>query len=398
MTTSSNKTATAGAETAFPNVERVNLYEFGYEKAGTVKGDPELFASYLNRIANGDLVEQNYKGISDERKKERQDQIKELEAKQKEIETSNSKIEKEITEKEKKIDEFREEILKIRDVRNSDHEKLKRESFSPFKFSVNLFILIMLTGYLFFFYVSAAYKALYVDLEEIADKIAAGAGVGSIMPQPVELMEALSFNFLLFLVPFVFYAFGWAFHILLDLQQKIKALYISLLVAVTFVVDFLLALLIHNQIEQAKEMMGGEMQPWSTSSNFYIILFLGFLVYVVWSLLLDSMLREWDKRKITDNVKKIIKHLSGDVKRLNAKLVPVQEVKESILAYREDIATVMHGNLKKYIEQFSSGWISYLSPENMKVVKERCLGIKKDFEEKHGVKPGIVKVVSKKSI
>ena len=38
-------------------VERVNLYEFGYEKAGSVKGDPDVYAAYLDRILNGDLVE-----------------------------------------------------------------------------------------------------------------------------------------------------------------------------------------------------------------------------------------------------------------------------------------------------------------------------------------------------
>src|SRR5690349_18739839 len=36
------------------HVDRVNLYDFGYEKSGSVKGDPDLYASYLNRIINGD--------------------------------------------------------------------------------------------------------------------------------------------------------------------------------------------------------------------------------------------------------------------------------------------------------------------------------------------------------
>ena len=345
-------------EKAVHQTERVNLYEFGYEKSGAAKGDPELFKSFLTRIANGDLVEQNYKGISDEQKKERQEEIKQLESKQKEIEAGNAKLEKEIGEREKKIDEFREELLKIREVRNNDHEKLKRETFSPFKFSVNVFLLVMLSGYLFFFYVSTAYKALYLDLDKIAESIAAGQGLGSIMPQPYELSEAMRFNFLLFLVPFVFYAFGWAFHVLLELKQKIKALFVGLLIAVTFTVDFLLALLIHSGLEKAAMMTGLEEKHWSSSPDFYIILSLGFLVYIIWSLLLDSLLREWDKRKITDNIKKIIKHHQGDIKKLQKKIIPVQEIKDLIIAYREEIATVMYGNLKKYIEQFSSGWIA----------------------------------------
>jgi len=377
-------------------VERVSLYDYGYEKSGVAKGDPDLFKSFLTRIANGDLVEENYKGISDEEKKDRRQQIKELEAQKKEIDKNNAQVEAEIKEKEDKIDELRQDILKIREVRNEDHEKIKRESFSPLKFSINLFILSMLSIYLFFFYVSTAYKALYVDFEKIAENIAQGVGIGSIMPQPYELAEAIQYNYLLFLVPFVFYAFGWAFHILLEMRHNIKILYISLLVGVTFAVDFLLAFIIHKNVNMAKDLMGLETEAWSESATFYIILSLGFLVYIIWSILFDSLMKEWDKKKILSNIRKIIKHLQKDVARLQAKLTPADEIKARIAMYQEDLSTVMYGSLKKYIEQFSSGWLAYLTPKTMAGIKDRCLSVKIDFEEKHGIKPGLVKVISKR--
>jgi len=379
------------------NVERVNLYDFAYEKAGTVKGDPDVYASYLDMIINGDLVEEPYKGFTEEEKKDRLKEIKELEKKKKELDAGNASIEAEIKEKEKKIEIHRQDLLKIRESRAKDTEKLKTETFSPMKFSINLFILLFLTGYLFFFYVSAAYKALYVDFEAIAEGIAAGAGVGSIMPQSYELIEALQFNFLLVLVPFVFYAFGWAFHVLLDMKGNLKIVYLSLLIAVTFTVDFLLAMIIHNNIESAKELMGLSTEHWSSSSTFYIILAFGFLVYIVWSILLDSMLREWDKRNVTRNIKKIIQHFQNDIKVLEGKLADTASIQRQIIDYREDIATVMYGNLKKYIDQFSAGWTSFLSPANMKDAKENCIAFKKSFEDKHDIKAGTVKVVNKKS-
>ncbi len=396
MATNTDTNNSNNQEKAVHQIERVNLYDFGYEKSGNVKGDPEIFRSYLNRIANGDLVEENYKGLTDDEKKERREQIKKLEKDQLDAESNNSKVEAEIQVKEKKVDEFRQELLKIREVQNSDHEKIKKETFSTFRFSLNLFILIALSVYLFFFYVSAAYKALYVDFEKVADNIAQGIGTGSIMPGPYELAEAIQYNYLLFLVPFVFYAFGWAFHIILELQQKIKYALLGLLIAVTFTVDFLIALIIHNNIETAKELMGLSTTKWSASPTFYIILFLGFLVYIIWSILLDSLLREWDKRKITGNIRKIIKHLRADIEILQARIHPVQPVKDQIAVYREDLDTVMYGNLKKYVEQFSSGWVAYLSPDNMRAVKERCLGIKKDFEDKLGIRPGVVKVIARR--
>lgn len=377
--------------------DRVNLYDFGYEKSGSVKGDPDVYASYLNRIVNGDLVEEPYKGFSDEEKKERLKQIKDLEKKLKEKDEANAKIEAEVKEKEKSVEKYRKDLLQIRETRAKDKDKMKGENFSIVKFSLNLFILSMLSIYLFFFYVSATYKALYVDFEGIAEALAAGEGTGSIMPGPGELAAALQFNYLLFVVPFVFFAFGWAFHIILESKQKMKKVYLGALIGVTFIVDFLLAMIINNNTENAKSLMGLQTTPWYASASFYIILFLGFLVYIIWSILLDAILREWDKRESINNLKRIIAHLNGDMKALKAKLADTTAIKKQIADYREDISTVMYGNLKKYIDQFSSGWITYLSPSNLKDTKEKCMHIKKEFEEKNEIKSGTVKVISKRA-
>jgi len=78
-------------------------------------------------------------------------------------------------------------------------------------------------------------------------------------------------------------------------------------------------------------------------------------------------------------------------------MADVSSMKKQIADFREDISTVMVGNLKKYIDQFSSGWIAYLAPASMKDVKEKCLTLKREFEEKNDIKSGMVKVVSKRS-
>ena len=381
---------------AIHKIDRVNLYDFGYEKSGNVKGDPDVYALFLKRIINGDLVENNTEILSDAEKKEKFREIKELEKQLHDLEEANAKVEEQISLKEKDIDKYRKDLLQIRERRAKDKELMKSESFSVLKFSLNLFVLSMLSIYLFFFYVSAAFKALYVDFEGIAERIAQGEGTGSIMPGATELAEALQYNYLLFVVPFVFYAFGWAFHIILELKHKARFVFLSMLIAVTFIVDFLLAMIISNNTESAKELMGLTATPWSQSPSFYIILFLGFLVYIIWSILLDSLLREWDKKEITHNLRKIIRHLNDDAKILKQKLATLAPIKNKIADYREDASVVMSGNLKRYVDQFSSGWISYLAPANMKDVKETCLAIKKDFEEKNNIRSGTVKVTNRR--
>lgn len=377
------------------NTERVNLQDFGYTKSGSVQGDPEVYTSYLERILNGDLVEENYKGLTETQRKEKWEKISELEKVYDETVKNNSKIEQEIAKKEKQIEEHRKEVLQIREKKAEDHEKLLRESFSPLKFSINLVILIMLTGYLFFFYVSTAYKALYNDFDKIASGLYEGISTGSIMPGPYELSEALRYNYLLFLIPFVFYAFGWAFHVLLELKHRAKFIFLGLLISITFVVDLLLALIIHNNIQSALELMGLNTKSWNQDATFYIILFLGFLVYIIWSILLDSLLREWKKRQITHNLKKIIQHLRKDIKELQNKIMPAEQINSEITRLRDEVNTFVQGNLKGYIDQFSSGWISFLAPDSMKEKKNQCLNIRSEFIEKHSIQPGIVKVIKK---
>ena len=385
-------------EKAIHQTEYVNLQDFGYEKSGNVKGDPDIYTSYLNMILNGDLVDEKFSGLNEDEKPEKRSKLKELEAKLDETSLQNENLNAQIKEKQDKIDVRREELLDIRKKYEDDPEAMKRETFSPFKFSISTFILIMLTGYLFFFYVSAAFRALYTDFEGIASRIAAGLGTGSIMPQPAELAEALRYNFLLFLVPFVFYAFGWAFHVILELKHKYKFVFLGGLIGVTFFVDFLLALLIHNNLEYAKELMGLATKSWAADPAFYMILFLGFIVYLLWSILLDSVVREWAKRLVTVNLKKIVKHLRNDVKELQSKIMPEESIRFDIANLREDIGTVILGNLKSYIDQFTTGWISYLSPQNLKEVKVKCVNIKKEFEEKHSIKSGTVKVIKRRGI
>ncbi|MGD2035261.1 MAG: hypothetical protein PVF73_09415 [Bacteroidales bacterium] len=378
------------------SAERTNLQEFAYSKSGSVQGDPDVYASYLDRILNGDLVDEQYKGLSENERKEKREKIRDLEKALDDTKKNNAKFEQEVKVKEKQIEEHRAELLQIRQKRAENREELTRESFSSLKFGVNLFILVFLTAYLFFFYVSAAYKALYVDFEGIAERLAEGLSTGSIMPQPYELSEAIRYNYLLFLVPFVFYAFGWAFHIMLDLKHRAKYVFISLLITVTFIVDLLLALIIHTNTESAKELMGLATIKWSQNPTFYIILFLGFLVYIIWSILLDSLLREWKKRQVTLNLKRIIKHLRKDIRILEEKIMPEELIVNEINILRDEVNTFVQGNLKGFIDQFTTGWISYLAPDNLKSVKTKCLNIRDEFVEKHKIQPGIVKVIKAK--
>ena len=108
------------------HVDRVNLYDFGYEQSGTVKGDPDMYIAYLDRIVNGDLVDTKYHGFSDEERVERVKQVKELEKELEEAEKTNEQFDQDIKKKEGEIDEYRQEMLNIREIRAKDNEDCTR--------------------------------------------------------------------------------------------------------------------------------------------------------------------------------------------------------------------------------------------------------------------------------
>src|SRR6478609_10384563 len=78
------------------HIDQVTLYDYGYEKSGSVKGDPEVYLSFLNRILNGDLIEEPHTQQIEKRKAECFAHITLLEQKLSEIEAENNRVQTEI--------------------------------------------------------------------------------------------------------------------------------------------------------------------------------------------------------------------------------------------------------------------------------------------------------------
>ena len=117
-----NSSVSSQTKKAVPQVEYVNLQEFGYEKSGNVKGDPEVYTSYLNMILNGDLVDEKFSGLNEDDKPEKRSKLKQLESKLEETSQQNEKINAQIKEKKDKIDVRREDLLDIRKKYEDDPE------------------------------------------------------------------------------------------------------------------------------------------------------------------------------------------------------------------------------------------------------------------------------------
>jgi hypothetical protein len=373
------------------SVKRINLRQYGYEQSGQNSGNVDAFNAELELIYQGNLIDESLTlEISDSEKAKIREEIVKIDNDKINIDKSIKEKELEKSEIIRRIEYIKKEIEQIK--LGNKLEGINGFVFSPLKFTLNLFFLLMLSFYLFLFYVSAAYRVFYTNTDEIASNMADGLDSITILPSPYELSDALHYNYLLLFVPFIFYAFGYALHVALEKKGYLKFLFASSLIVVTFILDFLLAYKIHYNTESAKEMIGLSAEVWSKSSTFYIILFMGFVVYMIWSLLLDSLMKEWKKRDVLNKRAEIINELQLEIaliekaiNSLNFDIINLENQKK-VKVDSLDNTKIPILFIKQSISEFYAGWIQFLSGfENYKSRLEDCRLAHDNFLIKHNL-------------
>jgi hypothetical protein len=357
-----------------------NISDWAYKEAGKCEGSNLVFENKLDFVHNGNIVDAKLKNLEaniqndnnkEQNKSRLEETINEIKSKDEECGTLKHKIEQ--------IDEEINELISGK-INGSSIVPV----FSTLKFSINLFFLIMLSAYLFLFYVSAIYKALYLNEDSIAENFATGLSSISVFPEPREINIALQDNLVVIFAPFVFYAFGYAMHLFMELKSKVKYLYITLVIAVTLALDTIIALLIHNNVNSAKELVGFEKEPWMTSSMFWVILLMGFVVYIIWSVLFDGLLKEWKKRDPLVALRKQKNQLSDKLMQLSTLVNNLKKQKESIenslKPNQPRVITYSVSEMKTSLMLVKDGWIRYLvNIENSEDRQRECNQIFNNF-------------------
>ncbi len=326
--------------------EKENLQEFGYISSGKSSGDPVQFRSYLNGIYNGDISDINSSKLTENQVSNINSKIKELD---KNIE--NNKLELEEIKKE--------ENLPI---------------FDRVRFIISMFIFAGLTIFSYFFYLSIINKALFLVFKDLD---CASASRLNILPSQIELEQAISNSYFILIVPFVVFALGWILHMVLDnpkLRIIHRNIYISSLLLITFALDFLLASYIHKNMDAVKEYCGyGTSEAWYASPTFYIIVFMGFLVYIFWSLILNNILQQLEKSNKRKYIQRKTEHIKADIEALKKRKDRQINLLENKI-----------GNIVGSIDIFHQGWNMYMNnfPERFAANKKVCEEVRNEFNEK----------------
>lgn len=358
-------------------VEIVKLSEWGYEKSGLYRGDPMALENFLRRIKEGHLVDV---GFDEHQQYQRKKNASEkLLAKQQEKEqaegTKNQIREHHLPAKEKEIGEKKDEI---HEVKREAVEKTLHTGYSNARFWLLSTLCVLVGIYLIFFYASVINAAFFRNMQQVVEQADSNNVVlllNSIF-DPTGIFSGGTKLLFVYLAAAVFFAFGLVPYALSKSEGKYPWIKVVLFLLATLVIDGMLAYKIDQGMHELKTMMGlaDATWKWYTSVNFYLVLAMGFGVYLVWGFLFEQALHEHDKKNMQLMANLEIKRLKAQLKLLEAALMAIHEnvtrletqIKQLVdeinhLQKQMDHALLNPDELLRNLESFYSGWLQYIS-------------------------------------
>ena len=182
---------------------------------------------------------------------------------------------------------------------------------------------------------------------------------------------------LIITIPAVFLGLGYLIHKFQEQNGSKKYLIISFLVLVTFVFDLIIAYEICEKIYNIKKDNSFQNIPDYTLSlafqsvNFWLIIFAGFIVYLIWGFVFDFTIESYEK---LDKIRLAIKSKEDEIKvneqsieKMNLEINKLEETeiknKGEINKLKEIIeyTTIIPKEFEQYLFHFMQGWLHWMS-------------------------------------
>ena len=350
-----------------------NYEEWGFNKGGHLNGSHMGLLQCLARIREDHKRMIRKDEIKQAKLKEplltlRNTHLEEIEHKNESIETVETKL----PILENKIENLKMDIISIR----KNPKEIMPDNLSKVSFTIGLLILAALSIYLFIFYSSASFSAFFKEfnLNEI--------GVANSIFDPQAISQAyqdgLTELILIISMPFVFIGLGFLIHKFQEQKGFSKFLKIGLLIIVTFLFDAILAYEITEKIYniKAENSFRGLFTEYSfqlafESVNFWLIIFAGFIVYLIWGFVFDFTIQSYDKINV---VKQAIKAKKSEIEFYEEQL---EKNDETVANLRDEINSLklkckkLNGKIdgviidtaefNKILHEFLGGWTHWMS-------------------------------------
>jgi hypothetical protein len=348
----------------------LTYHDSGYNNSKTCSGSP-----YNLQIS----LETTYEAFEKKCKEDviNQDHLKQpYVAEQKGKKTNLLNKVEEHTRLKEKINTFHKEIDQLKHMcrkvkTNPEDYILDVDNKASAKFWIGISFLIPLAAYIFVFYVSTSFSAFFREFDP-------GISLFQGMFDPQALSKAyqagsLELIFILF-IPFVFFALGYLIHMFQEKRSLANVFKVAALFIITFLFAAILAYLIDEKLYNLNKTFDSAVFNIATAAksiSFWLIIFAGFVSYIVWGLVFDFVMKEHSNR---DKIKTFIKEKKLAILEFEKKVLKTEtkltHIEKEIAALKVRIAelqNIIDGfilpvmNYKALSTEFLQGWLKYIS-------------------------------------
>lgn len=355
-----------GATSQHERPEGLTYQQWGAQCAGQTKASSASLTPALNIVVLANKTEQQ------------RDQARQAASKaniQAQIDQNKTVIDSEqrkIDQNQQAIDGLNETIEGKQDEINSIRQgNASQRPLAKVHFWIGAIITFFLAIYLFVFYSSASYSAFFRDASTL--------DVGDAIFYPRAFGDALASSFgqflFILLMPVIFLGLGFLVHQYARKNGKEKYLKVGVLYVITFIFDALLAYEISAQMYSPSGPDAPatlKMSMAFNEPNFWIIIFAGYIAYVIWGLVFDSTIDAYGEMKLGSTT---IKRLEQEISVLREK---IDQKQKAINACNDKVTDLQRENhklqadltktfvydlntIKRELNNFFNGWIGYMT-------------------------------------
>jgi hypothetical protein len=368
---------------------RITYYQTGFGASKQAEGKPSIFRACLDTVYH--TYEDQCRKQKEEQQKIKQPYIEDKQRQESELNNARTALsinEDKLIDINEKVNEIKHDI---ENVKNNPQQYGITQTKQPHAlFYIGLILLIPITIYLFVFYISATYSAFFKEFSN--DKLSAAIFDAQAFSNAMQ--DGLLEGILVVTIPSVFLGLGYIIHMIQKGKGFTNLFRIAGLYILTFLFDGLLAFQIEKKIYDFNKTL--ESQPYNLKialgeAEFWMIIFAGFVVYIIWGLVFDLVMKEFE------NIDKI----KGFIRGKQQELIRVEEQKSKILVETESIKTRISAikgtieelqnkidgfilNIKQYLlyySQYKEGWFQAIArelnynPEKRSEIIQECENI-----------------------
>jgi hypothetical protein len=349
---------------------RITYYQSGFAASVKATGKPivlraclqNLFSSFEDQCRKQILEQERLKQPYKEEQEKNKTELRKSE-------TAIAIYEQKESEFSSIIDNIQQEIV---DVKVNPKKYIDDGKGQKAQFYVGLILILPITLYLLVFYISASYSAFFKEFSD--DSLTAAIFDADALTNSFKAswLEGV----LVITIPFVFMGLGYIIHMVQKGKGIKNTFRMIALFAITFLFDGLLAYIIEKKIYDFNKTPDSPVYNLRIAleqAEFWMIIFAGFVVYIIWGLVFDFVMKEhenMDKIRVFIRGKKEELTNLGKVKLENSnKLNDFKQKVVSINGTIRELQSKIDGfvfPVKEYLNyhhQYKEGWYQAIGTE-----------------------------------